>query len=283
MHHGWLRVAIKICGSRGELARRIGVREAVITYWLNHGKEITLEYAIKIEKATQGIVSRLYLVPHLDKQSKNQIKAEMEAAKNQQPALTFKEKVMLGLTIEEALGSRQGLRPGQLLREKIPEVEPHSEDTFDLQGIFQGRTEAFAAKKAGFGNYKTYQQAKKVVRHGIPELVLMTDQNISISLAAKIAKHPAEKQYYLLSLSHHEMLDELNKAQAESETKKSTSCENNQRILAEKVHCPCCQQYKSLTNWMLLSSVGLFKNQNVRKKQDEEHQDCEVTSPQTTI
>ena len=57
------------------------------------------------------------------------------------------------------------------------------------------RTAELAAEKAGFGNRKTYDQAKRVVDHGAPELVEAMDAGeISIQAAAVIATEPPERQ-----------------------------------------------------------------------------------------
>ncbi len=281
MHRDWLRVAIKICGSRAELARLIGAREETITYWLNHGQHITLEYAIKIEKATNGAVNRLHLVSHLERHLKLQIKAEVEAAKNLRAPLTIQEKVTLGLAVEEVIGSRQGVRNDHLLREKIPEVGVNSEDIVSFYGNFKGRTVEIAARQAGFGNYKTYQQAKKIVQQGIPELVNLVDKEISISLAARIADYPAAKQRFFLSFNRRDMTQQLNK---EKETKSHSSSESK-AIVSAKNSCRCCDQCKALTAWAMLSTVGLFKNQTIRRKNHEQDQDCEAgaVSPRTTV
>ena len=77
----------------------------------------------------------------------------------------------------------QGHRTEIELPENIPEVEPGVE------------TREFAAKKAGFGNYKTYEQAKKVVDQGAPELVAAMDAgDVSISAASVIATQAPERQ-----------------------------------------------------------------------------------------
>jgi hypothetical protein len=95
---------------------------------------------------------------------------------------TSSERVAIGKALEVELGNRQGKRTDAELRENFPEVE-------------KGRTEEIAARKAGFGNYKTYEQAKKVVDHGAPELVEAMDAGeISIHAASVIATQPADRQ-----------------------------------------------------------------------------------------
>ena len=83
----------------------------------------------------------------------------------------------------------QGHRTEIELPENIPEVEPGVE------------TREFAAKKAGFGNYKTYEQAKKVVDQGAPELVAAMDAGeISINAASVIASEPPERQSQVVQM-----------------------------------------------------------------------------------
>lgn len=61
-----LKLAIAICGSQSELARRLGVTQTHVWNWINrsHGK-IPSEYAIPIETATEGAVTRHQLRPDL--------------------------------------------------------------------------------------------------------------------------------------------------------------------------------------------------------------------------
>lgn len=210
MHHHWLGIAIRLCGpQRKFLAQRIGVSTKTLTYWLNHGKKIPLECAIKIENTTKGRVTRFQLAPYLDQQSKREMQAEYLAAQSIRPPLTFSEKVALGLAIEAELGSRQGARTDCLLREKFPEVEAIWSDFFSSDAVYQGRTEEIAAYYTQLGSYKSYQKAKKIVQLGITELVNAMDHRFPIDRAYKIAQHPSEKQRYLLSLGHKQMIREL--------------------------------------------------------------------------
>ena len=63
---------------------------------------------------------------------------------------TPEERVHIGRTIEKRLGDRQGQRTDKLV-EKVPQVEPGA------------KTREVAAKRAGFGNNRTYRQAKEIV------------------------------------------------------------------------------------------------------------------------
>jgi ParB family chromosome partitioning protein len=71
--------------------------------------------------------------------------------------------VAIAKAIEAAIGKRQGQRTDKELPENFPEVHRGAE------------TREIAAERAGFGNPKTYQQARRVVEHGIAELVEAMD------------------------------------------------------------------------------------------------------------
>ncbi|MBF0098766.1 MAG: ParB N-terminal domain-containing protein [Magnetococcales bacterium] len=102
---------------------------------------------------------------------------------------TPSERVAIGRAIEEFLGDRRrfnadgGPKADGAIQENFPESKP-GQQTRDI-----------VAGKAGFGNAKTYQQAKSVVSQGTPELVEAMDRgDVSISAAATIAKLPPTEQ-----------------------------------------------------------------------------------------
>ena len=106
--------------------------------------------------------------------------AENEIRKEFTPS----ERVEIGKALEAQLGERRGRDN----REYIPELKGR-------------RTTELAAEKAGFGNRKTYDQAKRVVDHGAPELVEAMDAGeISIQAAAVIATAPAERQTQVVQM-----------------------------------------------------------------------------------
>jgi N6-adenosine-specific RNA methylase IME4/ParB-like chromosome segregation protein Spo0J len=110
--------------------------------------------------------------------------AENEIRKDFNPS----ERVEIGKRVEEVIGKRQGERTDLGLRENFPEVETGK------------RTAEIAAEKAGFGNYKTYEQAKQVVAKGTPALIRAMDSGaVAISAAAKLAKEPPEFQKAVVS------------------------------------------------------------------------------------
>jgi ParB family chromosome partitioning protein len=106
--------------------------------------------------------------------------AENEIRKEFTPS----ERVEIGKALEAQLGERRGRDN----RENIPELKGR-------------RTTELAAEKAGFGNRKTYDQAKRVVDHGAPELVEAMDAGeISIQAAAVIATEQPERQTQVVQM-----------------------------------------------------------------------------------
>lgn len=100
--------------------------------------------------------------------------AENEIRKEFTPS----ERVEIGKALEAQLGERRGRDN----REYIPELKGR-------------RTTEVAAEKAGFGNRKTYDEAKRVVDRGAPELVEAMDAgDISIQAAAVIATESPDRQ-----------------------------------------------------------------------------------------
>jgi len=115
---------------------------------------------------------------HLDSILKGEL-AENEFRKD----FTHSERVAIGEAIEAELGNRQGQRTDKEPVENFPQVAP-GEKTRDL-----------AAKAAGFGNGKTYEQAKKVTNEAAPELVQAMDEGrASVSAAASLLSLPKEEQ-----------------------------------------------------------------------------------------
>jgi len=111
--------------------------------------------------------------------------AENEIRKDFTPS----ERVAIGKAIEAEIGKRQGQRTDLGLPENLPEVQPGAE------------TRELAAEKAGFGNARTYQQAKKVTEAGTPELVAAMDAGeISIDAAAVIAQEPPNAQREIVQM-----------------------------------------------------------------------------------
>ncbi len=98
-------------------------------------------------------------------------------------SFTTSERVAIGRALEAEIGNRQGQRTDLEPVEDLPQVPSGT------------KTREIAAEKAGFGNARTYQQAKKVVETGAPELVAAMDAGeISIDAAAIIAREPLDAQ-----------------------------------------------------------------------------------------
>ena len=111
--------------------------------------------------------------------------AENEIRKDFTPS----ERVAIGKAIEAEIGKRQGQRTDLEPVEDLPQVPPGT------------KTREIAAEKAGFGNARTYQQAKKVTEDGTPELVAAMDAGeVSIDAAALIAQAPPETQREIVQM-----------------------------------------------------------------------------------
>jgi len=195
MRDYWISKAIRICGSQKELARRMRIKPDKVSYMLNEAKRISLQDALLIEDVTDGEVTCFHLIEYLDPRIKRKLVAKADEAKE----LRISECVALAMVYENELGDRKGQRSDLRLCENFPNVK--------------GRTQEIAAHRVGLKNYKTYQQAKRVIQLGIPELVhAMDSKQISISLAAKLAALQAEEQRKVLQHSHSkkEVINKLN-------------------------------------------------------------------------
>lgn len=115
---------------------------------------------------------------HLDSILKGEL-AENEFRKDFTPS----ERVAIGEAIERELGNRIGVNQHTEGKENFPDPIP------------QGQTRDLAAKAAGFGNGKTYEQAKKVTNEAAPELVQAMDEGrASVSAAVSLLALPKEQQ-----------------------------------------------------------------------------------------
>jgi len=102
------------------------------------------------------------------------------------------ERVEVGIFIEQELGDRRGKRTDLELPENFPEVAKKN-----------GETRQIAAEVARFGNYRTYYQAKAVVKKGLPELIKAMDGRlIAVSKASQIANLPEEEQHLFMAMIH---------------------------------------------------------------------------------
>jgi ParB family chromosome partitioning protein len=95
---------------------------------------------------------------------------------------TVSERVEIGKALEGELQGRVG-RPGNGGKNSTIADSP------------EGKTRDLAAKAAGFGNGKTYEQAKTVVEKAAPELVAAMDEGrVSVSAAAALSDLPKAEQ-----------------------------------------------------------------------------------------
>ncbi|OJW82860.1 MAG: hypothetical protein BGO66_02965 [Alicycliphilus sp. 69-12] len=95
---------------------------------------------------------------------------------------TVSERVEIGKALEGELAQRVGVNQYTKGKENFPDPP-------------QGQTRDLAAKAAGFGNGRTYEQAKAVIASGAPELVEELDAGrVSVSAAAKVAELPRDEQ-----------------------------------------------------------------------------------------
>lgn len=204
--------AIGYCGKQKTLADLIGEDPDKISYWLNRGKRIPFHSAVAIEKATQGKVSRYDLAPYARINRKPMNKQTPLADDTKR--LTISERVAIGLSMEQSLGNRRGVRNDVLstkkrtqLRRICAQVEPTIPEP-DLELLcVKGKTSQLVAKETGFSSRDTYLRAKKVVTAGIFQLVeAMDKKNISIATAAALAELPPAEQESLLAKGKKEIL-----------------------------------------------------------------------------
>lgn len=93
------------------------------------------------------------------------------------------ERCAIAIAIETEIGHRQGQRTDLRLPENIPEVEPGAE------------TREIAAKRAGLGNARTFDQVKQVMAGATEEIRKQMDSGeLSISAAAVIAREEPDRQ-----------------------------------------------------------------------------------------
>lgn len=113
---------------------------------------------------------------------------------------TSTERVAIGKTLEAQVGDRRGHRTDRELPQNFAEVEPGIE------------TRELAARRAGFGNRTTYEQAKKVVEQAVEEIVAQMDSGqLAISSAAMIADEPPERQREIASMPESEQKEAVRK------------------------------------------------------------------------
>jgi hypothetical protein len=121
---------------------------------------------------------------------------------------TPSERVAIAQAIQAELGNRQGQRTDIQLQGNFPEVHP---------GV---QTRDIAAQKAGFGNAKTYEQARSVVEHGTEEVVeQMETGELAISAAALIADESPAEQKKIVAMAPAERKEAIRKLRAKPKAK----------------------------------------------------------------
>lgn len=173
----FLLKAIQRCGTQKELSARTGFKRSKINFLLNRAKEIRYEDALLIANASEGAVSPFQLADHLDAVSKHELMADSRFFNS----LKISERVRLAQAHEVEL---KRLPPGRI----------------------KGRVEKFAANMAQFGNYKTYQQAKQIIKSGIPQLISAMDtKRLKIFTLSQMSHYTPQQQLELLNLSHRQI------------------------------------------------------------------------------
>jgi ParB-like chromosome segregation protein Spo0J len=121
---------------------------------------------------------------------------------------TPSERLAIADAVKEELGNRAG-RPLKLIPEDLPELKGKE-------------TREVAAKRAGFGNERTYRKAAKVVELGAPELVEAMDKGqVSIDAAEVIATEvPREKQAEVVTMPKDQRKAAVRDARAKQEAER---------------------------------------------------------------
>lgn len=136
---------------------------------------------------------------------------EGEYAENEiRKDFSLSERVAIGKAVEVELGRRAGRPKARAnIVENFPQLTP---------GM---KTRDIAAERAGFGNPRTYEQAKSVIDHGAPELVTAVEQGkVAVSTAATITALPAEEQAELVARGEKEIIATANRLKAQAKAKK---------------------------------------------------------------
>lgn len=112
---------------------------------------------------------------------------------------TVSERVEIGKALEAELSGRHGRNQ-------------YSEDPENFPAP-KGDARDLAAKAAGFGNGKTYEQAKKAIAEAPPEVVAAMDAGeVSVSLAAKVVDLPEEERQVIAAAPVEQMADTAREA-----------------------------------------------------------------------
>jgi 16S rRNA G966 N2-methylase RsmD len=160
---------------------------------------------------------------------------------------TVSERVAIGRAVEEELGERRG-NPN--FKSAIPENFPE----------FVGReTRELAAERAGFGNPKTYQQAKVVIESGAPELVDAVDKGeVSVSAAAEVATLPIDEQTEIVAKGEEEIIRTANRIKREKKEQRIAA--RKQEVSKKAASIPPSSERYILRNEPCINALDIAEN-----------------------
>lgn len=188
MQQDGLWQAIKLFGSQKALAKKLGISEKRLNNWVCEKHYMPAHIARRIVEMTGGVVSYDLLKQYLSAEEKqDEVKVFISH-------LSISEQVVIGCRIEHDLVKKRG--------------RSEKEYVHNYAHLYHGkRSRDIAAEKSGFGSHFTYDQAKKVMKTGIPDLITAMDAGvISISTAAVIASLSPEEQSQIISKSEKEII-----------------------------------------------------------------------------
>lgn len=192
----WICRAIAVSGSQKELARRMGEKPEKVSYLLNRAKKISMEDALKIESATNGVVTHYHLLGHIA----SKLNRELEEKCSPFKSLKLSERVAIGVSYGKKLGKHQGARTDLKPCQNFSKLKRH-------------RSEKSEVDYVGFNNRETYRQAKRVIECGSWELIdAMDSGHIAISAAVKLIDLPQSEQLKILQLSKKEIIAQIKRS-----------------------------------------------------------------------
>lgn len=227
-HRPALRKAIQYFKSQKNLANAINVDKRKINDWLNRdGRIIPYHFAIAIELATHGKISREALAPHIRyKKDKNilphiKIHREKLMDESNETELKISERANKGMELEKKIGKRQGKRT-------------HSQLLGTNQLIAGKKTREFVALSVGFKSDRHYRRAKKIVLTGCKELIAAIDQKyIALNVGEVLANLSHKDQRHFLSLPKKEMISKARKLIQRTERSENYCVEKSTKNDAE--------------------------------------------------
>lgn len=183
----------KYMKTQNAAAKALGVSKQRFNYWLNYANEIPLKQVLAMKKL---------LEKKLKEENPPDFHKEISQNFEAFNVLTLSDRAELAIFYEKKLGNRQGQRN-------------------DLKNeAFQGRTDEKIAKLSGFPSKNICRYAKKVVLHGIPELIkAMNQKDISAYSAYQVSHLPQDIQRELVQKTKKEITARLKEVKHSSLTK----------------------------------------------------------------